>query len=81
MPRVASHLRDLARARLLWRDRVVFPESAHLFGCRQELVELTLRLDPPILQHDDPVGPAKGRPAVRDREDCRAVRILEEPIP
>src|SRR5437588_7691395 len=35
-------LTGVGGSRRLWRDRFVFPEPAHLFGCRQDLVERAL---------------------------------------
>ncbi len=37
---------------------LVLPESAHLVGAREEVLERTAIFDAPVLQHDDLIGAA-----------------------
>jgi hypothetical protein len=45
-------------------SQVAMPQTLHLFASRQQLVELTLIRDPPVLEHDDLVGAAQSHPTV-----------------
>ena len=69
------------RSRRWDRRQIAVPEALHFFTGREQVIELSLRLDVPVLHHDDVVGAAQSDFAVRDRQTGRridAVVALED---
>ena len=56
------------------RANVTLPQALHLFTPFQQLVQFSLGNDLAVLENDDPIGAAQGRPAMRnDQAGCIAL--------
>src|SRR5262249_11552325 len=52
----ASVIRPPLSALALLRRLLVLPQTPHLGGSEQKIVDPTLRVEPPVDQHDDPIS-------------------------